>query len=382
MNRSTGFYQNLGVNTVINGWSWVTVVGGSLMPQPVMDSMLEASRNFVDMHELNQKAGEEIARITGAESGLVTAGSAAGMQLQAAACITGTDSAKISKLPDTRKLKNQIVIHRMHRVSYDRCFRGAGADLVEIGDSGNTEPWELEEAINKKTAAVAYIFGPRKSGDLSLETVVDIAHSHVVPVIVDAAAMLPPVENLTKYIELGADMVSFSGGKGIMGPQSSGVRCGRKDLIEAAYLNAAPNSQGIGRPAKVSKENIAGLITALQLFVDRDYVSVLDDWRNKCDYIVNQLKTIASIRVSLSEADPSLEDSKSNFPRVLIYFEKDWTGPDESEVISMLKNSDPPIYLGTAGPEGGIAVIPVNLQDGEEEIVASSIQKVIKRLVQ
>ena len=159
MNRSTGFYQNLGVNTIINGRSSVTVVGGSLMPQPVMDSMLEASRNFVDMHELNQKAGEEIARITGAESGLVTAGAAAGMQLQAAACITGTDSAKISKLPDTRKLKNQIVIHRMHRVSYDRCFRGAGADLVEIGDSGNTEPWELEEAINKKTGARHYRIG-------------------------------------------------------------------------------------------------------------------------------------------------------------------------------------------------------------------------------
>ncbi len=127
---------------------------------------------------------------------------------------------------------------------------------------------------------------------MSLKTVVDVAHSHGVPVIVDAAAMLPPVENLTKYIELGADMVSFSGGKGIMGPQSSGVLCGRKDLIEAAYLNAAPNSQGIGRPAKVSKENIAGLITALQLFVDRDYVSVLDDWRNKCDEIVNQRKTV------------------------------------------------------------------------------------------
>ena len=257
-----GFYERLGVRPVINAWSWVTVAGGSIMPAPVLRAMEEASRNFVDLHDLNRKAGEVIARLTGAEAGLVSAGSGAGMLLQAAACMTGADPAKVWRLPDTRGMKNRIIMHRSHRVSYDRNFRTAGAKLVEIGDMGVTEPWQLEDAITRRTAAVAYVFGPRKSGALSLETVVEIAHSRGVPVIVDAAAMLPPAENLTKFIRVGADMVSFSGGKGVMGPQSSGILCGRKDLIEAAYMNAAPNSQGIGRPAKVSKENIAGLVTA------------------------------------------------------------------------------------------------------------------------
>ena len=165
---------------------------------------------------------------------------------------------------------------------------------------------------------MAYVFGPRKSGALSLDTVVEIAHSRGVPVIVDAAAMLPPVENLTKYIRAGADMVSFSGGKGVMGPQSSGILCGRKDLIEAAYMNASPNSQGIGRPAKVSKENIAGLITALELFVDTDHQAVEAAWRSKCAYVVDELQGIDGVRVELVEARPELEDSRSGHARAEI----------------------------------------------------------------
>ncbi len=372
-----GFYERLGVRPVINAWSWVTVAGGSIMPPPVVRAMEEASRNFVDLHELNRRAGEVIARLTGAEAGLVSAGSGAGMLLQAAACMTGTDPAKVWRLPDTRGMKDRIVIHRSHRVSYDRNFRAAGAKLVEIGDTGVTEPWELEDAITKRTAAVAYVFGPRKSGALSLETVVDIAHSRDVPVIVDAAAMLPPAENLTRFIRVGADMVSFSGGKGVMGPQSSGILCGRKDLIEAAYMNAAPNSQGIGRPAKVSKENIAGLVTALELFVDTDHEAVEASWRGKCEHIVDSLQGIDGVRAVLAEARPELDDSRSGHARVEISLEPGRPGPSEAEVIELLREGDPSIMLGVAGPEGGIGVVPVNLRDGEEEIVARRLREVL-----
>ena len=372
-----GFYERLGVRPVINAWSWVTVAGGSIMPTPVVRAMEEASRNFVDLHDLNRKAGEVIARLTGAEAGLVSAGSAAGMLLQAAACMTGTDPAKVWRLPDTRGMKNRIVMHRSHRVSYDRNFRAAGAKLVEIGDMGVTEPWQLEDAITKRTAAVAYVFGPRKSGALSLETVVEIAHSRGVPVIVDAAAMLPPAENLTKFIRTGADMVSFSGGKGVMGPQSTGILCGRKDLIEAAYMNAAPNSQGIGRPAKVSKENIAGLVTALELFVDTDHHAVEAAWRGKCEYIADVLQGIDGVTAQLAEARPELEDSRSGHARAEISLDAGRPGPSEAEVIELLREGDPSILLGAVGPEGGIGVVPVNLRDGEEEIVARRLREVL-----
>ena len=372
-----GFYQRLGVKPTINAWSWVTVVGGSIMPPPVVKAMEEASRWFVDMHELNEKAGEVIAKFTGAEAGLVTAGSAAGMLLQAAACITGTDPAKVHRLPNTRGMKNQIIIHRAHRVGYDRNYRSVGARLVEIGNTGKTEEWELTDAINSRTAAVAYIYGPRKGGALPLEKVVEIAHARDVPVIVDAAAMLPPVENLTRYVEAGADMVSFSGGKGVMGPQSTGILCGRKDLMEAAYLNSAPSSLGVGRPAKVCKEEIAGLVTALELFVDTDHEAVSANWRAKCGHVVTALQGIDGIRAELREANPQLEDSHSGHARAMIYFERNWTGPTEEEVIDLLKKGDPSIHLGSAGPEGGIAVVPVNLRDGEEEIVAARLKEIL-----
>ena len=185
-------YERLGVRRIINASSWRTNVGGSLMPPPVRRAMDEAGQWFVDLAELNARAGETIARLTGAEAGLVTAGSAAGMLLEAAACMTGDDPAKIDRLPDTTGMKNEIVIHRFQRVTYDRCFRAAGAKLVEIGDAGGAFEWELEAAINERTAAVAYIFAVRQSGSIPLPRVVEIAHSRGVPVIVDAAAMLPP----------------------------------------------------------------------------------------------------------------------------------------------------------------------------------------------
>ena len=252
MTTGATFYERLGVRRVINGRSWVTVLGGSLMAAPVRQAMEEASRWFVDMHDLNRKAGDVIAQLTGAEAGLVTAGSANGMMLEAAACMTGTDPAKVDALPHADGLKNEIIIHRAHRVSYDHNFRAAGARLVEIGKPGTTHEWELEAAINKNTAGVAYIFGPSQAGVIPLPRAVEIAHAKGVPVVVDAAAMLPPPENLTKYFRDGADMVSFSGGKGVQGPQSSGILAGRKDLIEAAYLNGSPNA-GVGRGAKVCK---------------------------------------------------------------------------------------------------------------------------------
>lgn len=371
------FYRRLGVKRVINAASWITVYGGSIMPPSVVQAMEDASHWFVDMHELNQKAGHVIAKFTGAEAGLVTAGSAAGMLLEAAACMTGTDPAKRHRIPDTTGMKSEIVIHRAHRVNYDHSFRAAGATLVEIGNSGSTQEWELEDAIGENTAAVAYIFGPPQAGALPLPKVVEIAHARDVPVIVDAAAMLPPVENLSRFIAEGADMVSFSGGKGVLGPQSTGILCGRADLIEAAYMNGAPNSEGIGRAAKVCKEEIAGLITALELFVDTDQQAVAAGWRAKSQHVVSALQDVPGLRVELAEAEPDRDESFTTSARAIIFFEKSWNGPDREIIIQKLIDGDPSIRVGAPRHADGIAIIPVNLQDGEEEIVASRLKGIL-----
>ena len=375
--RAGEFYTRLGVKRIINASSWITVLGGSIMPPAVVRAMEDASHWFVDMHELNQKAGDVIARFPGAEAGLVTAGSAAGMLLEAAACMAGTDPAKAGRLPDATGMKNEIVIHRAHRVNYDHSFRAAGATLVEIGNSGGTQEWELEDAINDDTAAVAHIFGPRQDGTLPLPRVVEIAHARDVPVIVDAAAMLPPIENLTRYIGMGADMVSFSGGKGVLGPQSTGILCGRGDLIEAAYFNGSPNSTSIGRAAKVCKEEIAGLITALELFVDTDHQAVMADWRAKCRHVVSALSDIPGVRAELALGDPDLGEFPESQPRAIISFDKSWTGPSKDEVEDRLEAGEPSIRARFAGGPRHIAISPVNLQEGEEELIAQRLREIL-----
>lgn len=377
MDQGGEFYRRLGLKRVINGASWLTMLGGSIMPPPVVKAMEDASRWFVDLYELNRKAGEVIARFTGAEAGMVTAGAAAGMLLEAAACMTGTDPAKVHKLPDTTGMKNEIVIHRAQLVGYVHSFRAAGARIVEIGNASGTQEWELGEAINEKTAAVAYVFSARQGGVIPFSRAVEIAHSRGVPVIVDASAMLPPPENLTRFISMGADMVTFSGGKGIMGPQSTGILAGRKELIEAAMMNAAPNSDAIGRAAKVCKEEIAGIITALEIFVDTDHDAVLAGWRAQCEHIVNALKGISGIRAELAEAQPELDEAASTHPRALIFFDKSWKGPSEKEVVQRLRDGDPSIRVGSAGFTGGIAIHPVCLQKGEEELIARRLREIL-----
>ncbi|MDP7532485.1 MAG: aminotransferase class V-fold PLP-dependent enzyme [SAR202 cluster bacterium] len=376
-NRNVEFYQRLGVKRLINAASWITVYGGSIMPPAVVSAMEDASRWFVDMHDLNAKAGQVIANLTGAEAGLVTAGSAAGMVLEAAACMAGSDPAKVWRLPDTTGMKNEIILHRAHRVNYDHNFRAAGATLVEIGNSGSTNEWELADAINENTAAVAYIFGPRRGGALPLDKVVEIAHERDVPVIVDAAAMLPPPENLTQFIEMGADLVSFSGGKGVLGPQSTGILAGRADLIEAAYANGAPNSDSIGRAAKVCKEEIAGLVTALEIFVDTDFDAVMSGWRDQCVLVIEALEDIPGLRVELSEARPEMLESMSNAPRAVIYFDQDWKGPSQERILQMLEDGDPGVRVNSSGFEGEIAIIPVNLRPGEEVELAQCLREVL-----
>ena len=346
------------------------------MPAEVVEAMVDASHMHIHLDEFNAKAGEEIARLTGAEAGLVTAGASAGMLLQAAAVMAGGDPANVRSLPDTTGMKNEIVIHRAHRVGEDRNYLAAGAKFVEIGNSAMAHEWELEAAITENTAAVAYVFGPPRRGAVSLSRTVEIAHARGVPVIVDAAAMLPPPENLKRYVDMGADMVTFSGGKGLRGPQSTGILCGTRELIEAAYESSSPNEWGVARAAKVCKEEIAGLIVALNLTAAMDYEATVAGWRAQCQHIVTVLQDIPGLRVEVTEAAPEKEEAGSAYPDATIMFEPSWTGPDEAQITQALESGYPPIYVGSAGPYGGLAVAPVGLLEGDAEIVADRLYSI------
>jgi len=372
-------YVKLGVRPVIHGAGTTTRYGGSLMRPETIEAMREAAQALVNIDELNAAAGAAIARMLGAEAALVTAGSTAGLVLQAAACITGDDPARIARLPDVTGMRHEFVIQRAHRFSYDQAFRVPGGVLVEIGLGRRTMPYELENAIGPRTAGVVHLVSPFTSppGILPFEEVRRIAHARGVPVLVDAASMIPPRDNLFRYLREGADLVVVSGGKGIRGPQSTGILAGRRDLIRAATLNASPN-QAIGRAAKTSKEEIVGLVTALELFLAEDEKAEMDRYREVCGSIVDALGDMPGLR-AVVEQDPV----NRVLPHAVIYFEPSWTGPSGRAVQLALAAGDPHIYVQQGPHQGGygdeIAIDPINLAPGDEAVVARRLREELTR---
>jgi L-seryl-tRNA(Ser) seleniumtransferase len=359
--QQTNIYERIGVRTIINATGATTAYSGTLMPPEVAAAMVEATHAFVIIEELNAKVGEAIARATGAEAGYVTAGAAGAMLLAAAACITGSDPARIRRLPDTTGMPNEIVIHRCQRINYDQMFRAAGATLVEIGLAKSTQPWELEAAICERTAAVAWIDSPSTSpGALDFHTVVERAHRHNLPVIVDAASTLPPVWHLQRWITWGADLVIYSGGKGIRGPQDSGLLAGRRDLIAAAALNGAPNA-AIGRGMKVSKEAMVGLWVALERFMRHDHERDFQEHVVQAEYMRANLQERADVRCELLA-----DQSRHPAPLLTLYPTTDsWTA---AAVCQALKDGTPSVY--TKVEQGGLEInTHCLLPDEPEQIV-------------
>jgi L-seryl-tRNA(Ser) seleniumtransferase len=370
-------YEGLEMRQVINASATLTRLGGSLMPPEVIEAMVEASRYFIDLPELQRKVGERIAELTGNEAAYVSSGAAAGLTLATAACITGTDPQKINQLPDLTGLKNEVIIHRAHRNGYDHAVRQAGVKVVEIGYSTGTAHWELEQAITPNTAAIFWFQGAMSGrGDLPLPQVIEVAKAHGVPVIVDGAAQLPPASNLWHYTrELGADLAVFSGGKDLRGPQPTGVCVGRRDLIEAMTLNGNPN-HSIGRPMKVGKEEMVGLLAAVERYLKLDH-----EGRAKKDEqtvaawneALNKLPGVTAGRSFPNEAGQPL-------PRTLLTIDPKAAGTSRDEVVMQLEAGNPIIAVSKAGNDG-IYLNPMTLEPGEEKIVLDRLTALLTALI-
>ena len=374
-------YRKLGIKPVINAQSWVTVLGGSIMRKEVLEAMNDASKVFVDMIELNKSAGKVIAKICNSEAGLVTNGCASAQVLMSAACMTGEDDYKVEKLPNTEGMKNEVIIFKGQRNRYDKAFETSGAIIKEFGTEEEATEEDLMSEISNKTCAIAYVIMPFYKPGIGLKKTIEIAHKNSIPVILDAAAEIPPRSNLHRFINMGVDMVAFSGGKGIGGPQSSGILAGREDLINSAFknsLNLHSNIACVGRPMKVSKENIIGLVTALELYLDSNEEEEYDSWKEKSEYIKNQLKDIPNLDVKI-ENTPT--DRQGTQP--ILYFHKDWKGKSPEKIKEEMINGDPPIYLGVGGSNlheyiGEINIVMTNVMEGEEIIIADRLNKLLR----
>jgi L-seryl-tRNA(Ser) seleniumtransferase len=368
-----GVYDHLGVRPVINARGMNTMASGSLMPKPVLEAMAEAATAFVDMEELNRKAGEHIARLIGVEAAHVTSGSAGGLLLAAAAVIAGDDPAAITQLPDTTGLRDGIVIEKCRRIRYDQALRTAGARLVEVGDDDSCTPEQMEAAINDSTAAVMYIVSPYLGNNgVTVEDAIAIAHRHNLPIIVDGASTLPPTSHLTRWTSLGADLVIYSGGKGIRGPQGSGLLLGRKDLIRAVAANGAPNG-AIGRPAKVSKEDIIGLVTALELFLEEDWTIEWNRHVEQAEEIVAAVEGVDGVSAIVDK-----DSSVWTTPTILLSVDEKSTGKTPEQIMDALRTGEPPIL--TRVFQDKLLIDPHNLQGDEASIVARRLREEVARI--
>lgn len=357
-------YRSLGVEPIIAAGGANTVHGGSRMRPEAVAAMQAVAGALVDMGELNRAAGAVLARHTGAEAGMVSSGSAGGLVLQAAAVIAGAEPARMSRLPDTSGMRNEIIIHRAHRFPYDGCYRAAGARLVEIGDGRRCHPWQLEAAYSERTAAIAYLFSPRTTRNaLPLEQVCESAHERGVPVLVNAASFLPPRANLERFTAAGADMVVFSGGKAVRGPQGTGILVGRRDLIDAAAANASPNPF-FGRGMKVAKEEIVALVAALEAFVTEDEAAQTAHYRAMCERAAQELAGFPGLAVSVEH------DTLDRLtPHAVLRFTDAWHGPGRDAVRAALRTGSPRIFLHDIFDPWELAIDPFNIDHDQLDVV-------------
>jgi L-seryl-tRNA(Ser) seleniumtransferase len=364
-------YDKLGVRKVINAMGTVTAIGGSIMPAEAYEAMAEAGRSFVFLNELHQKAGHYIAELVGVEAAYISSGAAGGMVLTAAACLTGTDQEKIWALPHTQGWRNEIVVQRDPAPNYvHQAMRHTGAQLVEVGTPEEMTVADIEGGLSEKTAAVMlYLY---KSGmtQPTVSEVSPIAQRAGVRIIVDAAAELPPRRNLTQPLEDGAQLLVLSGGKGIFGPQATGLVLGQKELIEACRLNSNPNSS-IGRPMKVGKEDICALIAALELFMAQDEEAEMEEYRRRADYIVQELAGIERINARTLLADPR---GRPVIPRLYIDLEEDF-GLVGREVCQQMLEGEPPVVIGET--DGVVRVDVMMLEEWELRAVARRLREVL-----
>jgi len=369
-------YDKLGVKRVINAWGTLTSLGGSLMLPEVIGAMDEAAKAFVDMEELHEKAGKIIAEITGAEAAYVTSGAAAALALAVAACMTGDNPEKMAPIPYIGGFNNEIILPTMQDNPYCRNLAIPCTKIIKVGTKDDYSLEDIESAITDKTVAIAFVFFTSKRGcDLeSLKEVVKMGKKHGIPVIVDAAAELPPIENLRDIVATGADLVAFSGGKDIRGPNDTGFIIGREDLIRAVRAHGCPH-QYMGRPMKVSKEQIVGLIVALQHYTPEVVEARRRKWEEMVEYFIKELLS-EYVSVERVMPDPAKHEySAQGWPRAHVIFNEEKLGITAKEINDLLREGNPAIYAPQS--DNQITLNPQCLQDGEEKVIVERIKNIL-----
>ena len=371
-----GIYERLGVKKYINALATVTVYGGSIMPPEVLDAMRDASRSFVSIMELQKKAGDRLAELTNNEAAMVSCGAASGMVLAAAIAIVGDDKDARARLPVSSGMRNEILVSKKGRVGYDSAIRSGGGVIVEYGSEEGATEADLIGAITDKTAAIfTFQFNLMERtmrGQLPVDVQARIAKSHGIPLIVDAAAQIPVKENLWKYTrDQGADLAIFSGGKGLRGPQASGLVVGRRELVDRMVAHACPNG-GVGRPMKVGKEEIAGLLAAVERYMAADEPAVIEGYERDVRAILKAFEGFpgaAACRDFPNEAGQAMPRARLRFPN---------SPAKPARFAEWLREGEPGVLVAT--DEDSLLINPQTLEPGELEIVIGRLKSAAEAL--
>jgi uncharacterized pyridoxal phosphate-dependent enzyme len=375
-------YSRLGVKTVVNCRGTWTYLSGSLQFPEVRDAQAEAGRHFVNMVDLHRAVGRRLAELTGADSGIITSGAAGAMAAATAACMAGNDPQKIWQLPDTTDLKNEVIMVG-GRSAFDNAIRLAGAKLVLVEKS--------DDIANAITAKTAMIYTTDLGDTLARE--VSIAKEHNVPLLLDDAAGIPPIENIKLYARMKLDLYTFSGGKGLRGPQCSGVLLGRKDLIEAALRNSSPYEGAVCRPMKVGKEEVIGCLTAIETWLRIDSKKLYSEWNTRVDRIAKFVETVPGVKTEIY-----VPDNGNRYPTLRVSWDQQAWGFSVTDCVEKLREGDPVIeVLGVDNPslvsavregiekpnpkelkeQNHIELVSMTIQPGEEMIVGQRLRRIL-----
>ena len=365
-------YEALGVRPFINAAGTFTALSASLMPPEVVEAMSEASRSYVEIPELQEAAGKRISSLLGCEAALVTSGCAQSLTLATAACVCGTDQEKIHRVPDTTGMKNEVIFQRSHRFGYDHAIRNVGVKIIEVETCR-----ELESAIHEKTALLFFLNLAGPKGQIKCQEFAEIANKRGIPCLIDAAADLPPAENLSAFTKMGYDLVAFSGGKGLRGPQCSGLLLGRKDLIQAAFLNGSPQSDSVGRGGKVGKEEIVGLLTAVELYVKSDHEKEWQEWEQRISVVEEAVQRVPGIRT-----ERFVPVIANQVPHLAIQWDPASISLTAEQFVKALRDGEPRIEVRSrfaeTSPFPRLEIAVWMLQPGEDQVVGKRCAEVLK----
>lgn len=364
------FFKELGVRPFINAAGTYTVLTASLMPPEVVAAIQYASKQFVQLNDLQTAVGARIAKLIGCEAAMVTSGAAAALTVGTAACITGKNQEFIKRLPDIAGMKNEVIVQKSHRYGYDHAVRNCGVRLVEVETAE-----EMEKAIGERTAMMLFFNDKDPAGQIRGEQFVALGKKHGIPTFNDAAADVPPTENLSKYTKMGFDLVTFSGGKGLRGPQSCGLLIGRKDLIEAARLNCSPNGDTIGRGLKVNKEEMVGMMVAVEMYLQRDAAAEAKELERRIKLLTDSVAHVKTIAASTHTPEIA-----NHVPHLKLTWDTSALKLSAEDVRKQLREGNPSIEITPATPASSDEII-INvwmLQPGEDQIVARRLREVFK----